>query len=89
MYYYFSIMSTKPSAPQKLHILGQLAEGLLTDAQAIDKYELSSKLLQAWRKWRHLNALVHVKPISQYEFHSDSFLCGKRADIIASHYTNT
>ena len=50
------------SVPKKLHILGQLAEGLLTDAQAIDKYQLSPKLLRAWRKWRHEYILKKHNP---------------------------
>ena len=50
------------SVPKKLHILGQLAEGLLTDAQAIDKYQLSLKLLRAWRKWRHEHILKKYNP---------------------------
>ena len=57
MTYNFSTSTTKPSVPQKLHILGELAEGLLTDAQAITKYNLSPKLLRAWRKWRHEHIL--------------------------------
>lgn len=50
------------SVPEKLHTLGQLAEGLLTDAQAIDKYQLSPKLLRAWRKWRHQHILKKHNP---------------------------
>ncbi len=45
------------SIPEKFHILGELAEGLLTDVQAIDIYQLSPKLLRAWRKWRHQHIL--------------------------------
>ena len=62
MTYNFSTTTTKPSVPQKLHILGQLAEGLLTDAQAITEYDLSPKLLRAWRKWRHLYILKKYNP---------------------------
>lgn len=62
MYYKFSTTSTKPSVPQKLYILGQLAEGLQTDAQAITEYNLSPKLLRAWRKWRHLYILKKYNP---------------------------
>lgn len=50
------------SVPEKLHILAELAEDLLTDAQAIDKYQLSPKLLRAWRKWRHQHILKKYKP---------------------------
>ena len=62
MTYDFSTSTTKPSVPQKLHILGELAEGLITDAQAITKYNLSPKLLRAWRKWRHLYILKKYNP---------------------------
>ena len=58
----FSTRTTKHSVPQKLHILAQLAEGLLTDDQAIDKYQLSPKLLRQWRKWRHLHILKKYNP---------------------------
>lgn len=54
MTYKYSTTTNKYSVPRKLHILGQLAEGRLTDAQAIDKYRLSPKLLRQWRKWRYL-----------------------------------
>jgi transposase-like protein len=50
------------SVPEKLHILAQLAEDLLTDAQAIDKYQLSPKLLRAWRKWRHQHIIRKYNP---------------------------
>jgi len=68
MTYNFSTTTTKPSVPQKLHILGQLAEGLLTDAQAITEYDLSPKLLRAWRKWRHLYILkkYNARTISKH-----------------------
>jgi transposase-like protein len=58
----FSTANRYFSVPEKLHILAELAEGLLTDAQAIDKYQLSSKLLRAWRKWRHLHILKKYNP---------------------------
>ncbi|TXF87599.1 hypothetical protein FUA23_18030 [Neolewinella aurantiaca] len=63
MMYKISTRTTKHSVPQKLHILAQLAEGLLTDAQAIDKYQLSPKLLRQWRKWRHLHVLERYNPL--------------------------
>lgn len=50
------------SVPEKLHILAKLTEGLLTDAQAINKYQLSPKLLWAWRKWWHLYILKKYNP---------------------------
>jgi len=54
MTYKYSTTTNKYSVPRKLHILAQLAEGQLTDAQAIAKYRLSPKLLRQWRKWRYL-----------------------------------
>ena len=39
--------------PYKLRVLAELAEGLLTDAEAIVEYKLSPKLLRQWRKWRY------------------------------------
>jgi hypothetical protein len=58
----FSTAKRYFSVPEKLHILAELAEGPLTDAQAIDKYQLSPKLLRAWRKWRHQYILKKYKP---------------------------
>lgn len=58
----FSIANRYFSVPEKLHILAELAEGLLTDAQAIDMYQLSPKLLRAWRKWRHEHILKKYNP---------------------------
>ena len=54
MTYKYSTTTNKYSVPYKLRVLAELAEGLLTDAQAIDKYRLSPKLLRQWRKWRYL-----------------------------------
>lgn len=54
MTYKYSTTTNKYSVPYKLRVLAELAEGLLTDAQAIDKYQLSPKLLRQWRKWRYL-----------------------------------
>jgi len=48
--------------PYKQWVLAELAEGLLTDVQAIDKYQLSPKLLRQWRKWRHLWILRKYNP---------------------------
>lgn len=62
MVYKFSTTISKYSVPEKLHILALLAEGLLTDAQAISEYNLSPKLLRAWRKWRHLHILKKYNP---------------------------
>lgn len=62
MTYKYSTTTNKYSVPRKLHILGQLAEGLLTDTQAIDKYRLSPKLLRQWRKWRYLWILKKYNP---------------------------
>ena len=53
MTYKYSTTTSKYSVPYKLQVLAELAEGLLTDAQAISKYRLSPKLLRQWRKWRH------------------------------------
>ena len=50
------------SVPEKLHILAQLAEELITDVQAIDQYGLSPKLLRAWRRWRHQHILRKYNP---------------------------
>jgi len=58
----FSTANRYFSVPEKLHILAELAEGLLTDAQAIDKYQLSPKLLRQWRKWRHQHILKKYNP---------------------------
>ena len=49
MTYRYSTTTNKYSVPYKLRVLAELAEGLLTDAQAIDKYRLSPKLLRSWR----------------------------------------
>jgi transposase-like protein len=62
MVYKFSTTIIKHSVPRKLHILAQLSEGLLTNAQAINEYNLSPKLLRAWRKWRHLHILKKYNP---------------------------
>jgi hypothetical protein len=62
MNYKFSTTISKHSVPQKLYILAQLAQGFLTDAQAISEYNLSPKLLRAWRKWRHLYILKKYNP---------------------------
>lgn len=62
MVYKFSTTTSKHSVPEKIYILAQLAEGLLTDAQAISEYNLSPKLLRAWRKWRHLHILKKYNP---------------------------
>lgn len=62
MVYKFLTTTSKHSVPEKIYILAQLAEGLLTDAQAISEYNLSPKLLRAWRKWRHLHILKKYNP---------------------------
>ena len=54
----FSTAKRYFSAPEKLHILAQLAEGLLTDAQTIDKYQLNP----TWRRWRHQHILKKYNP---------------------------
>ena len=49
----YSTTTIKYSVPYKLRVLAELAEGLLTDAEAIVAYKLSPKLLRQWRKWRY------------------------------------
>jgi len=58
----FSTASRRFSISEKLYILGELAEGLLTDDQAIEKYQLSPKLLRSWRKWRYQRILKKYNP---------------------------
>jgi hypothetical protein len=48
--------------PYKLHILGEVVAQQLTDRQAIEMYQLSPKLLRAWRKWRHLHIIKKYNP---------------------------
>jgi hypothetical protein len=48
--YKFTATIGKHNLPQKRYILAQLVQGFLADAQAINEYNLSLKLLQAWRK---------------------------------------
>lgn len=57
MTYKYSTTTNKYSVPRKLHILSRLAEGQLTDAEAISEYRLSPKLLRQWRKWRYLRII--------------------------------